>query len=195
MKISEYIISKLRVLVARYDDKHNPKKLFMCTDPSNRNSWRGSKYEIPADEPQCPVFHDNRCCGCCDLTTTCKYVVPCNNCYGWGVAAMGSYTRYYMNDATKTAELGRMKDDNLFDWDYYHYNQLINRAKAGKYFRYNLVWYKIVKSADVNGMIEAVHLKRDEVCRIDLHTLDWRNTTFFTESEYQCIKKYSGMPY
>lgn len=195
MKISEYIVSKLRELVARYDDKHNPKTLFMCTEPSHRNSERGSKYQIPVDEPQCPVFHDNRCCGCCDLTATCKYVVPCNHCYGWGVAAMGGYTRYYMNDATKTAEFGRMKEGNTFDWDYYHYNQLICRAGIGKYFRYNLVWYRIVKSANADGMIEAIHLKRDEVCRIDLHTLDWRNTTFFTEYEYQCIKKYSGTGY
>lgn len=195
MKISEYIVSKLRELVARYDDKHNPKTLFMCTEPSHRNSERGSKYQIPVDEPQCPVFHDNRCCGCCDLTATCKYVVPCNHCYGWGVAAMGGYTRYYMNDATKTAEFGRMKEGNTFDWDYYHYNQLICRAGIGKYFRYNLVWYRIVKSANADGMIEAIHLKRDEVCRIDLHTLDWRNTTFFTEYEYRCIKKYSGTGY
>ena len=100
-----------------------------------------------------------------------------------------------MNDATKTAELGRMKDDNLFDWDYYHYNQLINRAKAGKYFRYNLVWYKIVKSANADGILEAVNLRHDTVKKIDVHTIDWRNTTFFTESEYQCIKKYSGTPY
>ena len=102
---------------------------------------------------------------------------------------MGGYTRYYMNDANKTAEFGRMKDDNVFDWDYYHYNQLISRAKAGKYFRYNLVWYKIVKSADAGGMIEAVHLKRDEVCRIDLHTLNWKNTMFLTEAEYKCIQR------
>ena len=52
---------------------------------------------------------------------------------------MGSYQRYYMNDATKTAEFGRMKTDEVFDWDYFHYNELIDRAKAGKYFRYNLV--------------------------------------------------------
>ena len=189
MKISEYIVSKLREIVARYDDKHNPKQLFMCVEPAYRNSCRNSKYNIPTNEPQCPVFQDNRCCGCCDLTTTCKYVVPCNSCSGWGVAAMGGYTRYYMNDANKTAEFGRMKDDNVFDWDYYHYNQLISRAKAGKYFRYNLVWYKIVKSADAGGMIEAVHLKRDEVCRIDLHTLNWKNTMFLTEAEYKCIQR------
>lgn len=36
---------------------------------------------------------------------------------------MGGYTRYYMNDANETAEFGRMKDDSVFDWDYYHYNQ------------------------------------------------------------------------
>lgn len=39
-----------------------------------------------------------------------------------------------MNDATTTAEFGRMKTDEVFDWDYFHYNQLIDRAKAGKYF-------------------------------------------------------------
>lgn len=102
---------------------------------------------------------------------------------------MGGYTRYYMNNANKTAEFGRMKDDNVFDWDYYHYNQLISRAKDGKYFRYNLVWYKIVKSADAGSMIEAIHLKRDEVCRIDLHTLNWKNTMFLTETEYKCIQR------
>lgn len=193
MKISEYIVSKLREIVARYDDKHNPKQLFMCVEPAYRNSCRNSKYNIPTNEPQCPVFHDNRCCGCCDLTTTCKYVVPCNSCSGWGVAAMGSYRRYFMNDATTTAEFGRMKSDEVFDWDYFHYNQLIDRAKAGKYFRYNLVWYKIIKSADADGIIKAVHLKRNEVCRIALHTLDWRNTTFFTEAEYQAIQRCRGM--
>ena len=195
MKISEYFISKLRNLVARYDDKHHPKNIFMCKEIGHRNSCRGSKYKISENEPQCPIFKNNRCCGCCDLTTTCKYVVPCSNCYGWAVAAMGSYQRYYMNDATDTAEFGRMKSDEIFDWDYYHRNQMISRAKVGKYFRYKLVWYMIVKSANRSGIIEVINLRSNQVCSIDIDSLDWRNTTFFTKNEFECIHNYSGMGY
>lgn len=54
MKISEYIVSKLREIVARYDDKHSPKQLFMCVEPAYRNSCRNSKCKIPTNEPQCP---------------------------------------------------------------------------------------------------------------------------------------------
>lgn len=80
------ILNAMRKIVYKADDKNKP--VMMCTRPNTRNRYKNDKYKIPADQPQCTIFKDNRCCGGCRLAPTCDHVVDCN-CYGFTKGQMG----------------------------------------------------------------------------------------------------------
>lgn len=118
--IKHWFYKLLRVMVARYDDKYYPDKdkLYICTSIDTRNRYKRDEYKIPEDQPQCPIFKDNRCCGCCSLGKTCDYCVDCN-CQGFAIAITGG-TKYIMNHkASDYYGRSRLNDEGEFDWDYY----------------------------------------------------------------------------
>lgn len=77
-------------MVARYDNKIDPDKdkLFMCNSFNTRNRYKRKEYQIPEDQPQCPIYKDNRCCGGCKLARTCDHCVDCN-CFGYTYSTIG----------------------------------------------------------------------------------------------------------
>ena len=129
------IINKLKKFILLYDAKHsllNEPPVYICTSFDTRNRHKNDKYKIPFDQPQCPIFKDNRCCGSCSLSHTCDHVVDCG-CYGFAKAAMGGTDeRSYMNKCTEYAPFGRIVNGK-FDWDYYKINQFKDKVKNGKY--------------------------------------------------------------
>lgn len=115
--IKESIIDLIYTAIVKHKDKNA--KVFMCTAPENRNSNRNKAARIPLDQPQCPVFKDNRCCGGCKLTTTCEHIVGCN-CYGMAYGLMGgTVKRYYLTKDGLYAK-GRINRKGKFDWTYWY---------------------------------------------------------------------------
>ena len=57
-----------------YEIKHPEyeEPAFICSNPDVRNRSKNDKYKIPEDQPQCPVYKDNRCCGGCRFAPTCE---------------------------------------------------------------------------------------------------------------------------
>lgn len=88
--INNKIVGILRRIVDSYDNKHNLKRkpVMECWSPKRRAERRIRKYSIPLDMPQCPVYEDNRCCGCCDYTATCNYSTNCG-CDGINYGLLG----------------------------------------------------------------------------------------------------------
>lgn len=84
------IIGLLKIIITKYDMKHPEytEPVFICPNIDTRNRCKNEKYKIPEDQPQCPIYHDNRCCGGCHLAATCEHCVNCN-CFGFTYAQMG----------------------------------------------------------------------------------------------------------
>lgn len=113
------IINALRIVVARHDDKTKAKHGYVqCDRPETRNRYKLDKYKTKATEPSCVIFKDDRCCGGCSLLATCDHAVDCN-CQRFRIAAVGSFTDYYLKKASPQGKYGRMKDETTFDWEYY----------------------------------------------------------------------------
>lgn len=90
INIKDEFYKLLRTMVARYDNKIDPDKdkLFMCNSFNTRNRYKRKEYQIPEDQPQCPIYKDNRCCGGCKLARTCDHCVDCN-CFGYTYSTIG----------------------------------------------------------------------------------------------------------
>lgn len=123
-KIKDKFYQLLRIMVAKYDDKHDPKRneLFICTSIDTRNRNKRKEYRIPEGEPQCPIFKDNRCCGGCKLARTCDHCVDCN-CFGYTYATLGGTEVEMNHKASEYYGCSRLKEDGTFDWDYYWENR------------------------------------------------------------------------
>ncbi len=115
------IIKTMKRLVLLYDIKHGISEppVYICTHFDTRNRYKNERHKIPFDQPQCPIFKDNRCCGGCKLSYTCNHIVNCN-CFGFAYASMGgTEKRAYMTKASEYYKVGRIKNGK-FDWDYYN---------------------------------------------------------------------------
>ena len=115
------IVSILKRLILSYDIKHGlgEPPIYICTHLDTRNRYKNDQYKIPHDQPQCPIFKDNRCCGSCSQSATCDHIVNCN-CFGFAKALMGGTDeRYYMTKASDYSLFGRVVDGK-FDWEYYN---------------------------------------------------------------------------
>lgn len=107
------VINLLKIVVNKYELKHPEyaKPVFICPNVKTRNEHKNDKYKIPEDQPQCPVYKDNRCCGGCSFAATCDHCVECH-CFGFTYAQMGGTDKgYYLHKASNYYELGRLKDD------------------------------------------------------------------------------------
>lgn len=118
MRIVDKFYNILRIAVAKYDDKHYKKDMFMCDRFETRNRYKREEYKIPKDQPQCPIYKDNRCCGGCKLARTCDHCVDCN-CFGYTYCTIGGGTEIEMTHKASIYHDGRLKEDGTFDWDYY----------------------------------------------------------------------------
>lgn len=114
------IIKLLKEIIIKYELKHPEYEppIYICKNIDTRNRYKNDKWKIPENEPQCPIFKDNRCCGGCKLAPKCQHCVDCG-CFGFTYACMGGNDRsYYMHKASKYYPYGRIKNGK-FDWEYY----------------------------------------------------------------------------
>lgn len=120
-KIESKFYELLRIMVARYDDKNDPKRneMFICNNINTRNRNKRKEYQIPKNKPQCPIYEDNRCCGGCKLARTCDYCVDCN-CFGYTYATLGGIECEMNHKASIYYGLSRLDKNGEFDWEYYH---------------------------------------------------------------------------
>lgn len=120
MNIKAKFYNLLRIMVAKYDNKYDPDKdkLFMCNSFNTRNRYKRKEYQIPEDQPQCPIYKDNRCCGGCKLARTCDHCVDCN-CFGFTHCILGGKEIEMTHKASHFYGKSRLKEDGKFDWDYY----------------------------------------------------------------------------
>jgi hypothetical protein len=132
MKLFERITTALILKFENYIHtiiiKNKNENVYMCDRFDCRNNHKNHKYKIPIDEPQCPIFNDNRCCGGCGLSTTCEHIVNCS-CYGFGYALMGgTQKRYYLTKASRFHG-GRIGKDGKFDW--IHWDKIKSKKNYG----------------------------------------------------------------
>jgi hypothetical protein len=134
MSVTGILVNRLRRIVDRYDDKNGLRKrtVFTCTNMERRNEYRREDFRISLEEAQCPVYLDNRCCGGCDLSSTCQFAVDCN-CYGYTKGALGGTDEGYYMRNHDSAKYGRIGEDGKFDWDFYKLNQTKERLVPGKF--------------------------------------------------------------
>ena len=113
------IINLFKRIIMRYELKHPEYTypLYICTHIDTRNRYKNEKYKIPSDQPQCPVFKDNRCCGCCNLAPECDHCVNCG-CFGYTYAHMGGNDKnYYLHKAScYYAEGYKLDKDGKLNW-------------------------------------------------------------------------------
>lgn len=155
MSVAGILVNRLRRIVDRYDEKHGLRKkvVFECHSLQRRHDYRRDDFRISLEEPQCPVYLDNRCCGSCDLTPTCQFAVSCN-CVGYTKGALGGTDEgYYMrnNDYSKW---GRIDENGKFDWDYYKMSQSKERMVPGKYVVVKELEHSLVEPEMANYLKE-----------------------------------------
>lgn len=120
--LMKLIILLLKKLILRYEINHPNYEdpIYICTHIDTRNNAKNDKYKIPPDQPQCPIYKDNRCCGGCKYTSICDHCVECR-CYGHVYSAMGGNDKkVYLRKASEYA-IGRLNNNGKFDWEYYYY--------------------------------------------------------------------------
>jgi hypothetical protein len=152
------LINVLRRIVDKHDEKNGlkEKQVFMCTSMERRNEYRREGFRIDMEQPQCPVFKDNRCCGGCDLAPTCEYATACN-CYGFTKGALGGTDEGYYMRVADYAKYGRIDENGKFDWDTFKLNQTKEQFVPGKF-----VVIKEVKHSSLEEDI-VTYLKENEV--------------------------------
>jgi hypothetical protein len=131
---SNLVINYLRKAIDKYDQDHNlkNKKIFICTGIDRRNENRRKEFQIPVEQPQCPIYKDNRCCGSCDYTPTCDYAINCN-CYGYAYASLGGTDEDYYMRNSDFYKYGRIGQDGKFDWNFYNENMKKMLLEVGVY--------------------------------------------------------------
>lgn len=167
------IIKLLKKIVQIYEI-NNPEyeePTFICDNIDTRNRWKNDKYKIPKDQPQCPIYNDNRCCGGCCFASTCEHCVNCN-CYGFTKAQMGGTDKqYYMHKASIYYKLGRIDRDGNFDWDYYKKNLKRKEIVPGKFICINNRFYKINSKVNKFGNFSAISCETNKHRKIKVDNL------------------------
>ena len=158
------IIGLLKIIITKYDMKHPEytEPVFICPNIDTRNRCKNEKYKIPEDQPQCPIYHDNRCCGGCHLAATCEHCVNCN-CFGFTYAQMGGTDKqYYLHKASNYYDLGRIDKNGEFDWDYYKKNLKRKEIAPGKFICVDGEFYKIHSKVNYAGNFTAINCETNE---------------------------------
>ena len=155
------VINFLETIIRKYKIKHpeysNP--IYICEDVKTRNRYKNDEYKIPEDQPQCPVYKDNRCCGGCELASECEHCVNCG-CFGFTYAQMGGTDKqYYMHKASQYYCLGRIGEDGKFDWNYYYANKKKKSIIPGKFICVNGRFYKVTSKVNRFGKFSVISCK------------------------------------
>lgn len=167
------IIKLLKKLILKYEIKHPEyeRPIYICSEPKTRNQNKNTKYQIPLDQPQCPIYKDNRCCGGCKYTSICEYCVECH-CFGHVYAAMGGNDKcYYLKKASKYSA-GRLTNNGKFDWEYYKFIDKKNRLQKHTYFIHNNNLYEVVSRISHYGKFSAYDKKNNKYERLCINELD-----------------------
>ena len=147
------ILKILKYLVVWYELKHpdHEDPVFICDNISCRNSHKNEKYQIPENQPQCPIFKDNRCCGGCRFAARCQHCVNCN-CFGFTYAQMGGNdNNYYLHKSSKFYGLGRLDKEGKFDWEYYCEQKKRKDIAPNKFVIVNGIVGKIISLPNKKG--------------------------------------------
>lgn len=158
------VIKLLKKIVLAYEIKHPEyeEPAFICLNPDVRNRSKNDKYKIPEDQPQCPVYKDNRCCGGCRFAPTCEHCVNCN-CYGFTMGQMGGTDKqYYLHKASKYYDLGRIDKNGKFDWDFYKKNLKRKEIAPGKFICVDGEFYEIHSKVNYAGNFTAINCETNE---------------------------------
>lgn len=167
------IMDLLRNIITKYDMKHPEyiEPVFICPNIDTRNRCKNEKYKISEDQPQCPIYEDNRCCGGCHFAATCEHCVDCN-CFGFTYAQMGGTDKqYYMHKASQYYDLGRIDKNGKFDWDYYKKNLRRKEIVPGKYICIYKRVYKINSKTNSRGNFTAISCESNKHKRFNADKL------------------------
>ena len=168
------VISFLEKVIRKYKIKHPEysEPIYICNNIETRNRYKNEKYRIPENQPQCPVFKDNRCCGGCELAQDCEYCVDCG-CFGFTYAKMGGTDKqYYLHKASQYYGLGRIDEDGNFDWDYYHFNAKKKCIIPGKYICVKGKIYKIKSKANSFGNFSVISCETNKYRKFKIKDFD-----------------------
>lgn len=167
------LIKWLKNIVNKYELKHPQyeEAIHMCNRWDTRNRYKNDKYKIPENQPQCPVYKDNRCCGGCKLAAECEHCVNCG-CYGFTYGQMGGNDKnYYLHKASEYYGLGRIGKDGKFDWDYYYIQKKKRDIKIGKFVIWNERIYEIKSKPNKNGKFKVVDCENSCWMRLNIYEM------------------------
>lgn len=156
--IINILIKFLKNIVNQYELKHPQYEtpVYICTHIDTRNRYKNDEYKIPDDQPQCPIYKDNRCCGGCKLAAKCEHCVDCG-CFGFTYGQMGGTDKgYYLHKASKYYGIGRLDNNCKFDWNYYYIQRKRRDIKIGKFIIVDNQVYEIKSKPNRNGKFKAV---------------------------------------
>lgn len=180
------IICKYEVMHPNYEEP-----VYICTSTDTRNRYKNDKYKISEDQPQCPVYKDNRCCGGCQLAPECEHCVNCG-CFGFVYASMGGKDKnYYLHKASDNYGVGRIDKDGKFDWKYYYFNKKRKDFKTGKYILHNKRIYEIKSKPSHNGKFSALDIESNQYVRLNINDMDDYITAYDSKQQLLIFKGYS----
>lgn len=167
IKFLKYIVNKYELKYPQYEEP-----IYICDNWDTRNRYKNEKYKIPKEQPQCPVYNDNRCCGGCKLAAECDYCVNCG-CYGFTYGQMGGNAKnYYLHKASEYYGLGRIGKDGKFDWDYYYIQKKKKDIQIGKFIIWNENIYEIKSKPNRNGKFKVVDCVNSCWTRLNIHEME-----------------------
>ncbi|WP_195334382.1 hypothetical protein [Enterocloster bolteae] len=185
------IIKLMKILISKYELKHpeNESPVYICENINTRNRYKNERYKIPEDQPQCPVYKDNRCCGGCKLAPECEHCVDCG-CYGFTKVHMGGTDKnYYLHKASNNYGIGRIGKDGKFDWNYYYFNKKRKELKVGKYILQNNKIYEIKSSPSRNGKFTALEIGTDNYVRLNINEMENYMSTYDSKEQLMLYNK------
>lgn len=164
----------MKKLILKYEVRHPEyeEPVYICESIDTRNRYKNEKYKIPKDQPQCPIYKDNRCCGGCRLASECEHCVDCG-CFGFTKAHMGGTDRnYYLHKASCYYGLGRISVDGKFDWKYYHFNKKRKEFNVNKYILHNKKIYQIKSVPSHTGKFSVLDVGTNKFVRLNINEMD-----------------------
>ncbi len=168
------IIELLKKIVKNYELRHPQyeEPVYICTNFDTRNRFKNEKYKIPENEPQCPVYKDNRCCGGCKLAAKCEHCVNCN-CFGFTYGQMGGNDKdYYLHKASKYYGLGRLDKNGKFDWEYYYIQNKRKEIQVGKFVVVDNKLYEIKSKPNRCGKFKAIEVSSGCWKRLNIYEME-----------------------
>lgn len=166
-------IKILKRIITNYELKHPlyEEPIYMCPDSKIRNRYKNDNYKIPEDQPQCPIYKDNRCCGGCKFAATCEHCVNCG-CFGFTYAQMGANDKnFYLHKASQYYGLGRIGKNKKFDWKKYYFNLKKQELMPNKYIWIDDILYKVISSPNSKGKFTVLNMSNEYYSKMNIYDL------------------------